>query len=248
MKANIALDKIRDHSCPPTGKFIGAKKLTNGGVVLDLNEVQTAKWIQEQKRQFIENFSATVVIKDRAIAVVVKYVPMSFSLDFPSEYRKIESDSQLPNQSILETRWIKPIERRSQGQRMAHIITKFASMEAANKAIRDSIVIAGKHTWARKLKKEPRQCLKCQKLDVQHIVAICTGTEACSTCGGEHRSTNCTEKTSGKVYCINCKANNHVSWNRLCPKFTEATKCIDRSNPENTYKYFPDSNPGHGSK
>ena len=206
MKANIALDKIKDYSCPSIGKFIGAKKLTNGGVVLDLNEVQTAKWVQENKGRFIENFGATVIIKDRAIAVIVEYVPTTYSPGLSSEHRKIKGDSNLPNQSILATRWIKPIKRRTEGQRTAHIITKFNSTLEANKAIRDRIVIAGKRTWARKLNKEPRRCLKCQRLDVRHLAAMCTGTEACSTCGGEHRSsgTHGVEMTcaDGTICCV----------------------------------------------
>ena len=46
MKANIALDKIRDQSCLPTGKFIGVKKLTNGGVVMILvsKKIDTTFW------------------------------------------------------------------------------------------------------------------------------------------------------------------------------------------------------------
>ena len=216
---------------------------TNGGVVLDLNKAQTAKWVQEQKGKFIENFSATATIKDRAIAVIVEYVPISYFPEYPSEHRKIESDSQLLHQSIITTRWIKLIERRTQGQRSAHLIAKFKSTEAANKAIRDGIVIAGKRTRARKLNKEPRRCLKCQRLNVQHLAATCTGTETCSTCGGKHRSTDCIERSSGKGYCISCKSNDHASWNRLCPKFIEATERIKRENPESTYKFFPDANP-----
>jgi hypothetical protein len=108
--------------------------------------------IQVNKNAFTSKFSGTATIKDRALTVIVEYVPLSHSPEALAEMRKIERDSKLPIGSLLSTRWIKPIQRRTAGQRSAHIIAKFITTEAANQSIRDGLIIAGKRTWARRMK------------------------------------------------------------------------------------------------
>ncbi|KAF8524001.1 hypothetical protein JB92DRAFT_1495370 [Gautieria morchelliformis] len=97
------------------------------------------------------------------IHVIVEYMPLSHSPDTLAEMRKIERELNLPDGSLLSTCQIKPIHRRSLGQKSAHIITKFTTTKAANQSIRDGIIVAGKCTWARRMKREPHQCLKCQR-------------------------------------------------------------------------------------
>jgi hypothetical protein len=67
--------------------------------------------------------------------------------------------------------------------------------------------------------------------------------DTCGTCGGEHRTDSCTERDTGKVFCMNCKSNNHASWNRLCPKFITASEKLEKSNTESTYRYFLSKEP-----
>jgi hypothetical protein len=162
-KANEAVDNLEEDHDLASIVFIGAKKLANGGIVFDLDTEEAARWIQANKNAFTSKFSGTATVKDRALTVIVEYVPLSHSPEALAEMRKIERDSKLPIGSLLATRWIKPIQRRTAGQRSAHIIAKFTTTEAANKSIRDGLIIAGKQTWARRMKREPRRCLKCQK-------------------------------------------------------------------------------------
>ena len=63
----------------------------------------------------------------------------------------------------------------------------------ANHAIREGIIIAGKWTWARQIKKEPRRCLRCQWLTVKHLAADCKQQVTCRTCSKEHHMVECTE-------------------------------------------------------
>jgi hypothetical protein len=78
-KVNMALDLSRDNTCDTSSKFIGAKKLTNGGIMLDLNKMEAARWVQQNKSTFTTNFGATAVVKDRAVSLIVEYVPISHS-------------------------------------------------------------------------------------------------------------------------------------------------------------------------
>jgi hypothetical protein len=100
--------------------------------VLDMNTVEAAKWIQQNRDAFTTSFSATAIVKDRAVAVIVEYVPVSHTPDALAECRKIERESGLAKHTLLSTRWIKNPERRTPGQRTAHIIARFSSAEAAN--------------------------------------------------------------------------------------------------------------------
>jgi hypothetical protein len=148
-KANEAVSNLEEDHELASIMFIGAKELANGGIVFDLDTEEAARWIQANKSAFISKFSGTATIKDRALTVIVEYVPLSHSPEALTEMRKIERDSKLLIGSLLVTRWIKPIHRRTAGQRSAHVIAKFATAEAANQSIRDGLIIAGKQRGPR---------------------------------------------------------------------------------------------------
>jgi hypothetical protein len=242
-KANEAVSNLEEDHELASITFIGAKKLANGGIVFDLDTEEAAKWIQANKITFLSKFSGTATIKNRALAVIVEYVPLSHSPDALAEMRKIERDSKLPTGSLLATRWIKPIHRRTAGQKSAHVIAKFATTEAANQSIRDGLIIAGKRTWARRMKREPRRCLKCQKYNARHVAAGCDSQDTCGTCGGGHRTAECEENDPHRFKCMNCNAPGHASWDRTCPVFKAACIAAEKSDPEHTYKFFPNENP-----
>ena len=86
--------------------------------------------------------------------------------------------------------------------------------------------------------REPKRCLKCQVLGTNHLAATCGCANTCGTCGKEHHTSECTEVDSDKYWCANCKVNRHASWDRLCPAFREASKWIECTDPEHTYRYF----------
>jgi len=120
-----------------------------------------------------------------------------------------------------------------------HLIACFKTPEDANIVIREGIVIAGKRAWARCMWREPTRCLKCQSLMARNLAASCNHQVACSTCGKENHTTECTETTSGNFWCVTCKLVGHASWDRLCPAFLEVCKQLDATDTEHTYKYFP---------
>ena len=173
--------------------FMGVKKLANGGVVFDMNTPNTVKWVHLHKHTFTEKFRGTAIIKERTVSVIIEYVPTSYTPKVLAEHRKIKRDSKLPSNTLAATKWIKPIHRHTKSQKSAHIIAKFTSTKAANQSIRESLIIAGKRTWARRLKREPRRCLKCQKINSHHMAANCPLADTCSTCAKGHRTAECNE-------------------------------------------------------
>jgi len=100
-------------------------------------------------------------------------------------------------------------------------------------------VIAGKCVWAREMCREPRRCLRCQKLNANHLAARCTCRETCGTCRDEHRTAECTKTNHDRFWCANCNTSGHASWDCLCPRFLEECSRIESLDPEHMYKYFP---------
>ena len=111
--------------------------MANGGVVFNKNMANAIKWVHQHKYALTEKFGGTAIIKEQTI-IIIEYVPTSYTSDALAEHRKIKQDSKLPINTLAVTRWIKPIHRFTEGQKLAHIIAKFTSTEAANQSIRES--------------------------------------------------------------------------------------------------------------
>jgi len=133
---------------PREPKVVGVKKLHNGGVVFELNNVETAQWVRVEKTAFTDNFGGTSLVREQAISVIVEYVPVAHNPDTLADNSRIEWDSSMTECAFLTTRWIKPVQRQAPGQHCTHLIMCFQTLEVANLAIRESIVIVGKRAWA----------------------------------------------------------------------------------------------------
>jgi cellular nucleic acid-binding protein len=108
--------------------------------------------------------------------------------------------------------------------------------EDANTLIRDGIYICRVKTYPRKLKTEPKQCMKCRKWG--HFAADCLeDKDACGNCGENHHTKECPD--SSRRYCVSCKNNTHASWDCGCPEFIRRVEQMDENHPENALTYFP---------
>ena len=210
--------------------FVGARKLRNGGVIYELDTAEGANRLKENANmtRFLQAFSATSIIKHRTYPVIAEYVPISFDPNDRAQLDGVGRSSGMNQSGILNGRWIKPIYRCSQEQRMAHAVLRFTQPEGANEAIRNGVIIAGKRVWVRKLLQEPRRCLKCQKIGTTHITAECKQDHnTCGNCGGNHRTAECEIRDPAQYKCANCNEMEHVAWDRHCPTFTRANSMRD---------------------
>jgi len=247
-KANLALAPMKNNDgCPLGIQFMSAKTLAKGDIVFDLDSPESAEWLRQDdvRLGFMQGFGAMSEIKDREFSCVVENVPVGFhpSIESSSE---VETINNLSPKSILLTRWIKPIERRFEGQRTAFMIFTFRTAEDANRAIQNALYICGKRCITRKLLPEPRRCFKCHAVNARHIAANCKEiTDICDTCGGAHPSKECTLKDEdpAKHFCINCKTHGHGARDRLCPVYLRQCTELNTRMPENLYKFFPTANP-----
>src|SRR6201996_4798987 len=172
-------------------KVVGAKKLRNGGVVLEMNTEAAARKVRERRLDFETNLGGTSIVKNREWATLAEYVPVKHDTKSTTERNEIAMSLELDTNSLTSTRWIKPVEKRTHNQQSAHLIMRWVSPEAANEAIRQGVIIRGKRCNTRKLDSEPRRCLNCQKYGVDHLAANCPSTTVCGTCGGDHRTSQC---------------------------------------------------------
>ncbi|KIJ46448.1 hypothetical protein M422DRAFT_77832, partial [Sphaerobolus stellatus SS14] len=139
--------------------------------------------------------------------------------------------------------------QRKEGQKVVHLILKVSEADAVNQILRDGMVICSKRVRARKMAKEPRRCLlspclKCQKVDTNHIAANCQSEkDTCGTSRGEHKTRDCTEKDPAKFKCTNCNVHRHASWGRECPVYKRTAQRLRQRDTEATYRYIPTEQP-----
>ena len=137
-------------------------------------------------------------------------------------------------------KWVKPVHRRSQTQRTAHLFLTFNNADAANRAITNGLYICNRRCHTERVKHEPTRCLKCQGWN--HYAKECTEEmDRCGNCTKNHRTSDC--PTPLTRACVSCKTDDHASWSRDCPTFIKKLNDFNDRNPENALQYIPTADP-----
>ena len=237
-KANKVIDQMSDPFRPDDTRIENVTRTRDGSLLLLLNAKEAADWLKEPdiEDKFVDKFANGACFRDRSYQVLLRWVPITFDPTNREHLREIEEVNTFQSHTIQSMRWIKPTTRRRAGQTRAHAILTIRSADDANRAIKDGLEICGVRTKAERSKREPLQCLKCRKWE--HKAQACEALEdTCGTCGGNHRTGDCTNKSS--LYCVSCKSNAHASWDRTCPEFIRRCAIYDERHPENNMVYFP---------
>ena len=223
------------------GHFIGAAKMSNGGILLESNDPTVVAKISEEAtgQLFLDNIAPSAIMRKRTYNVILLFVPLTFRTSDEQDTRDLEESNGLEPRSIAGVRWIKPPDRRSPTQVFGHAIASFKDPHQANKAIANGIVICQKRVNAVKDRKEPVRCMKCQKWGHMAIACIATN-DTCGQCGGTHRTSQCDGSTT---FCTPCGSPSHPSWHRSCPTFRAKREELDNRTPDNLLAYFPTDEP-----
>jgi len=240
-KANEAIAKIEDADKPKDTKAITVLKARGHAILITLNSKEATAWIRrvENDIAFTNAFAEGSHIRERTYTLIVPRIPITFEPGKDENLREIEEVNGLAKNTISKAKWIKPPEKRRQGQTHAYALLSLYSADNANILIKDGLIICGTKIRPKKQKHEPIQCLKCRRWG--HFVAECKSKdEACGNCGEKHRTNTCRNKD--KVYCVVCEENSHPSWSRECPEFNRRCLILDERNPENAMPYFPTEN------
>ena len=208
-----------------SASFVNAQKLAHRGLLLELNSLDAIGLLEDQlaRATFLGKLGESAMIQPRQYNVVVYFVPLSFKAGDPEGMREVELANGLKPNSIMATRWIKPPNRRSQHQLVAHAIFTFDNPKSANKAITEQLLVCHKKLDAVKSKREPVQCMKCQHWG--HFAMSCPSPhDWCGNCGEQHRTNDC---NSPSLFCIPCRVDGHPSWDRDRPTFNAKSKEMD---------------------
>ena len=236
-KAAAALAEIVP--APPQGAVVQEVfKLRNGSMILQFASKEAADWLRipVNEAAFTCKFDPDTVIRDRVHPIMVPRIPITFDPNNPKHLREVEEVNRMHTNTIKKARWIKPTYRRTRGQSCAHAIFTISSAADANRLLKDGIYVCNARTFPKKLKHEPKQCMKCRRWG--HYAAECRAQkDTCGTCGGQHKTSEC--ESEDKRYCVSCKANTHASWDRSCPEFLRKCDEYSKFHPENSLVYFP---------
>ena len=237
-KANKIISEMADPTRPEEVSLENVSRTRGGALLLLLNSKAAAEWLRspDVEDSFLDRFAVSACIKGRDYNVMLRWVPIIFDPDNRSQHREIEEGNELPAHSVQKARWIKPVNRRRPGQTTAHLILTLSSPDTANQVIKNGIDICGIRVRGEKTRQEPLQCLKCRGWE--HKAQDCQAqTETCGTCGEDHRTNNCQNKS--KLFCASCKSNAHASWDRTCSEFLRRCANYSVRHPENDMVYFP---------
>lgn len=110
------------------------------------------------------------------------------------------------------------------------MIARFTSPQAANKAIRQGVIVQGRRVMGEKTINGPIRCYHCQRYG--HIAGNCPSKnepKKCPTCTNVHERDECQAKRKGDFICVNCNDAGHATWDPSCPAHQrEMEKTIQR--------------------
>ena len=206
-----ANEALHGTGSPPPHRFVGTRRLNNGGILLETDSEEAAAWLDSpgNKASFLNQFAPDAALKPRTYSLVIQFVPLHFQPDNDSDLRDIETVNQLPSNAILRARWIKPAYWRALDQTCSHVLTVMTRPEDANMILTNGLVICQKRVYTEKCKKEPTRCLKCHgwghmSYDCQQPFSVC------GTCAGCHRTPDCNNRD--RTHCVSCGVEGHASW------------------------------------
>lgn len=231
---------------PEGTKFVTATKQREGGILFEMNSAAAATWIRQAriKTAFAANFGTAIIVRDRTFNLIMEFVPISLNLEGLAEKEHIERDNGWKQGAIERISWLKPVDRRKEGQRTAHLLLKIKDEDTANKALREGMVLAGKRVWGRRTLPEPKRCMKCQALDGHYAAKCPSEKDICGTCGEDHKTSTCENHgNADKLYCKNCETAGHAAWDRSCPVYAAKADALRRRYQEDEGRYFTTEDP-----
>jgi hypothetical protein len=96
------------HTPDPDFKCLNARRLDNGGILLEFNSSQAANWIREsgQASGFTTGFSGdnNARIKHRGFSLVLYYIPITFRPENLADVQEVEENNKLEVGSIKNIR------------------------------------------------------------------------------------------------------------------------------------------------
>ena len=115
---------LRDMEDVANHHFVSARRLGNGGMLLEMDSEATACWLSApaSRASFLSRFALDALVREQAFSLMVQFVPLYFKPEKEMEIRWIEENNDLSTGSLLRAQWIKPVYRRAHDQTCGHVI------------------------------------------------------------------------------------------------------------------------------
>jgi len=212
------------------------------GVLFETEDDSLANWmkVEENRVAFCNAIGPEVVFKSRVYNLIAHNVAIAIDTENQRHREEICEVNHLKEDAIVAMRWIKPIQRRSAGQKTAHLILLFNDVDTANRSIANGLTVCSRRVRVEKIRKEPIRCLKCHGWN--HYANECISTtDTCGNCAEKHRTNLCTQPQNKR--CVSCNVQGHASWSRECPIFLKKVDECNQRNPENALQFIPSVEP-----
>ncbi|KXN81038.1 hypothetical protein AN958_06284, partial [Leucoagaricus sp. SymC.cos] len=208
--------------------IIAVEKLRNGGILLETNTEETAKWLREpaNSEMFRRHLNVSVDFTQRTTNYVVKFVSCHLNLEEKTQVEEIMNDNCWDDKTFIKARWAKAVHKRREGQREAHLIVTLADDGEIGERILEKgyVTIQGRRHQIERDRKIPVRCAKCQEYG--HYFSDCKSTtDTCGKCAGNgHHTDAC---PSDNTRCANCKEDGHGATSSDCPTFQRKLKALN---------------------
>jgi len=227
---------------PTEVKLKSGTLLRNGGLLLELNSDEAARWLRSDDviDCFLGSLGSGASIKNRTYQVIVQFVPISFDPADSEQVRLFEEHNNIACGSIAKVEWIKPAKDRKLGQKVATLRVYHRDAGSANAILKQGAYVFNKRVVPKRPHKEPIRCLRCHKFG--HERRDCKHNNVyCGKCSKPHETDEC-NAPKAEYRCINCLGA-HPSYDRECPKFWEKCQQMDTCCPENSLAFYPTDEP-----
>lgn len=230
---------------PKNLRFIGARKLAGGDVILDLNDNKSARWLRQADvlKSFNDFFGGTTTVAPRTFPIILQFVPIFAEVTNEAELRQIEAINELPQNSLRDGRWLKNPANRKNNQTYAHAQVGCTDINIANKLIRDGITIHGKHIAGKKPALDIPRCTKCQQRTWHKAQDCKAAHDTCARCAEDHKTEHCTVSSTTLFKCAICQLSGHGAASNECPRYQEKLSKLKEKVTTHKYIYYPADQP-----
>ncbi|KJA13078.1 hypothetical protein HYPSUDRAFT_209846 [Hypholoma sublateritium FD-334 SS-4] len=221
----VAEDDEYDSYDKPEGiKFVTARLLSNGGVILEINTFYGTHFLKHPavRRHFQKTLGKDVSIKDRQYSILVEFLPITLQQRLADMATIIEEDNFYTKGDIHQIRWMRDPENSwRKDQQYAHAVLNTRDRNRANDIIEHGIVIAGKRYKARKLEDDPKRCYKCQLIEPGHRAADCPNEEERNGATTRQRTNNKANTAPRRLLQTHTRATVHTTYTNAEPTTTK---------------------------
>jgi hypothetical protein len=255
---NLVDDAIKAANIKDNEGFLKVRSVTrhpSKDLVINMHTITAADRLREDD-SWLKHLvpDSSLRLQQKIYAVICHRMPATFNPSSKTDVDmlKKENPTILSNSTVKKVVWAKSSRVNPAGKAQkqhSSLIIHLTSKEAANTAIKKSIVYQGQRLVTEKSRRSIIQCHQCQRFG--HTAARCTRNPQCARCAAEHNTNQCTcpsnpqcqdmNKCSHiKTKCALC-GEEHKSTSKDCTQRKHAEAVLEKTNNEGGYLYFTES-------